>query len=167
LAAPGLEGAGVGGCGISAIGAAGIGGSALGIGGAAFTGSASRAEVARSVIGGAAVPGGVLSIGTVTGIAGSGVVGNGSGLAELMPDRDRSAGGGTCGVGGANEVGIEAGAAVWAGNVVGAIRDGGEDTYIGGSVPEAATLPGLVTGTGNAPGVAPVIEYQLADAFGY
>src|SRR5262245_15283020 len=30
-----------------------------------------------------------------------------------------------------------------------------------------ATRPGFDTGTGNAPGVAPVIEYQFADALGY
>ena len=30
-----------------------------------------------------------------------------------------------------------------------------------------AIRAGFDTGTGNAPGVAPVIEYQLADAFGY
>src|SRR5258707_4990871 len=35
-----------------------------------------------------------------------------------------------------------------------------------GSVP-GALRPGFDTGTGNAPGVAPVIEYQFADAFGY
>lgn len=38
--------------------------------------------------------------------------------------------------------------------------------YVGGSVPGGVEVP-FETGTGNAPGVAPVIEYQFADAFGY
>jgi hypothetical protein len=38
--------------------------------------------------------------------------------------------------------------------------------YDGGSEP-AGVRSGFITGTGNAPGVAPVTVYQFADAFGY
>jgi hypothetical protein len=38
-------------------------------------------------------------------------------------------------------------------------------TYAGGSVPGTVRIE-FVTGTGNAPGVAPVTEYQFAEAFG-
>jgi len=38
--------------------------------------------------------------------------------------------------------------------------------YVGGSVP-GTIRAGFDTGTGNAPGVAPVSAYQFADAFGY
>jgi hypothetical protein len=49
---------------------------------------------------------------------------------------------------------------------MGATRCPWTGTYTGGSVP-ALTWLGCVTGTGNAPGVAPVIECQFADAGGY
>lgn len=46
------------------------------------------------------------------------------------------------------------------------LRVVGIDAYEGGSAP-AGVRSGFITGTGNAPGVAPVTEYQFADAFGY
>ncbi len=41
----------------------------------------------------------------------------------------------------------------------------GPPIYTGGSAPDASAL-GNVTGIGKAPGVAPVCEYQVAEAFG-
>lgn len=46
------------------------------------------------------------------------------------------------------------------------LRVVGIAAYDGGSAP-AGVRSGFITGTGNAPGVAPVTEYQFADAFGY